>query len=415
MTGTQDSGIISTRQGEIAVLAGHRPKLVLTSLAHRIDMGWMREAYRRTRKDGAVGVDAVDRKAFEEHLDDKLAGLLEGLKSGRYRAPPVRRVHIDKDGGKATRPIGIPTLGDKVLQRAVVMALEPVYEQDFSDCSYGFRPGRSAHGALERLRQGAVNFGGGWIIDLDIRGFFDNVDRTRLNEMLDGRVRDGVIRRAVGKWLNAGVMEDGAVMRPSKGTPQGGVISPLLANIYLHEVLDTWFEEDVRPRLRRDAFMVRYADDAVLCFADEADARRVMEVLPKRLERFGLELNADKTQLVQFVPPVSDEDCHPGDRSFDFLGFTHFWRRSRQGRWMVGKKTAKGRFGRSLRSVSDWCRDHRHWSLADQQAMINRMLRGHYAYFGVTGNSRALGRFCFEVGRRWRYWLDRRSNRSHLT
>ena len=415
MTGTTSSDLISTKQGEIAALAGIEPKRVLTTLAHRIDMAWMREAYRRTRKDGAVGVDAVDRKAFEEQLDDNLAGLLEGLKSGRYRAPPVRRVHIDKDGGKATRPIGIPTLGDKVLQRAVVMALEPVYEQDFSDCSHGFRPGRSAHGALERLRQGAMSLGGGWIIDLDIRGFFDNVDRTRLNAMLDSRVRDGVIRRAVGKWLNAGVMEDGAVTRPTKGTPQGGVISPLLANIYLHEVLDTWFEEDVRPRLRRDAFMVRYADDAVLCFANEADARRVMEVLPKRLERYGLELNADKTQLVRFVPPVSDDDRRSGDRTFDFLGFTHFWRRSRKGGWIVGKKTAKGRFGRSLRSVGDWCRDHRHWSVADQQAMINRMLRGHYAYFGVTGNSRALGRFCYEVRRRWRYWLDHRSNRLRMT
>ena len=415
MTGTSDSGTISTKQGEIAALAGEDPKRVLTTLAHRIDGEWMREAYRRTRKDGAVGVDAVDRKAFETNLDENLASLARGLKSGRYRAPPVRRVHIDKDGGRATRPIGVPTLGDKVLQRAVVMALEPVYEQDFLNCSYGFRPGRSAHGALQRLWQGTMNFGGGWVIDLDIRGFFDNVDRTRLGQMLDGRVRDGVIRRAVGKWLNAGIMEDGAVRRPEKGTPQGGVISPLLANIYLHEVLDTWFEEDVRPRLRQDAFMVRYADDAVLCFRNEADARRVMEVLPRRLERYGLELNEHKTQLVEFAPPESDLDRRAGNRTVDFLGITHFWRRSRKGRWIVGKKTAKDRFGRSLRSVSQWCRDHRHWSLADQQAMINRMLRGHYAYFGITGNSAALLRFHHEVRRRWRYWLDRRSNRSRMT
>ena len=414
MAGTQDSGTISTKQGEIAELAGHRPKLVLTSLAHRIDLAWMREAYRRTRKDGAVGVDRVDRKAFEADLDENLASLLEGLKSGRYRAPPVRRVHIEKDGGKATRPIGIPTLGDKVLQRAVVMALEPVYEQDFLDCSYGFRPGRSAHDALGRLWQGMMDFGGGWVIDLDIRGFFDNVDRARLGQMLDGRVRDGVIRRAVGKWLNAGVMDGDAVSRPEKGTPQGGVVSPLLANIYLHEVLDRWFEEDVRARLRRDAFMVRYADDALLCFRSEEDARRVMEVLPKRLERFGLELNGHKTRLVRFTPPESEGDRRSGDRTFDFLGFTHFWRRSRRGRWIVGKKTAKVRFGRSLKSVSDWCRDHRHWSVRDQEGMINRMLRGHYAYFGITGNSPALLRFHYEVKRRWRYWLNRRSNRSSM-
>ena len=414
MAGTKGSGTVLTKQDEIAALAGIEPKRVLTTIAHRIDMEWMREAYRRTRKDGAVGVDRVDREAFEANLDENLASLLEGLKSGRYRAPPVRRVHIEKDGGKATRPIGIPTLGDKVLQRAVVMALEPIYEQDFLDCSYGFRPGRSAHDALERLWKGAMDFGGGWIIDLDIRKFFDNVDRTRLGEMLDGRVRDGVIRCAVGKWLNAGVMEDGAVHRPHKGTPQGGVASPLLANIYLHEVLDTWFEEDVRPRLRQDAFMVRYADDAVLVFANEDDARRVMEVLPRRLERFGLELNGHKTRLVRFAPPESKGDRRSGDRTFDFLGFTHFWRRSRRGRWMVGRKTAKGRFGRSLKAVSILCRRHRHRSMDEQQAMINRVLRGHYAYYGITGNSVALDRFCYEVRRRWRYWLNRRSNRSRM-
>jgi len=352
MTGTKSSDLISTKQREIAALAGDEPGRVLTTIAHRIDLVWMREAYRRTRKDGAAGVDAVDRKTFEANLDDNLASLLAGLQSCRYRAPPVRRVYIEKDGGKSTRPIGIPTLGDKVLQRAVVMGLEPVYERDFLDCSYGFRPGRSAHDALERLRQGAMNLGGGWIIDLDIKGFFDNVDRTRLGEMLDGRVRDGVIRRAIGKWLNAGVMEDGAVSRPEEGTPQGGVISPLLANIYLHEVLDTWFEEDVRPRLRRDAFMVRYADDAVLCFADEDDARRVMAVLPKRLKRFGLELNEQKTRLVPFTPPESGADRRSGDRTFDFLGFTHFWRRSRNGRWIVSKKTSKVR-KRSFDGVID--------------------------------------------------------------
>ena len=224
-----------------------------------------------------------------------------------------------------------------------------------------------------------------------------------------------MIRRAVGKWLNAGVMEDGAVRRPEKGTPQGGVISPLLANIYLHKVLDIWFEKDVRPRLRRDAFLVRYADDAVLCFENEDDARRVMEVLPRRLERYGLELNEQKTQLVAFVPPASDEDRRSGDRTFDFLGFTHFWRRSRTGRWIVSKKTSKVRFTRSLRSVNEWCRRHRHWSIDDQQKMLDRKLMGHYAYFGVIGNSRALARFHYEVRRRWRYWLNRRSNRAGVT
>ncbi len=235
--------IISTRQEKLAKLAQIEPKLVLTTLAHHIDEVWLREAYRRTRKDGAAGVDGVTAEQYEADLEANLASLLERFKSGRYRAPAVRRVHIPKPGkAKKTRPIGIPTLEDKVLQRAVLMVLEPVYEQDFLDCSYGFRPGRSAHQALEALWRGLMWMGGGWIIDLDIESFFDDVDWGHLRHFLDRRVRDGVIRRVIGKWLNAGVMASGEVSHPERGTPQGGVVSPALSNLYLHEVLDVWFE-----------------------------------------------------------------------------------------------------------------------------------------------------------------------------
>lgn len=412
MTETSNSGDISTKQAEIAKLASYKPKLRLNTLAHHVDLEWLREAYRRTRKDGAPGVDGVRAEGYEAELEANLTSLLERFKSGTYRAPAVRRVHIAKDGG-STRPIGIPTLEDKVLQRAVLMVLEPVYEQDFLGCSYGFRPGRGAHQALEALWQGLMDFGGGWVIDLDIQSFFDSVDRVELARVLDRRVRDGVVRRVVGKWMHAGVMAEGRLWHPEKGTPQGGVISPLLANIYLHEALDSWFEDQVKPRLAGRAFMVRFADDAVLCFEHEGDARRVLAVLPKRLRRYGLELHPDKTRLVDLRPPKSGGSGR--GRSFEFLAFSHFWGRSRKGRWVVKRKTAKGRFGRSLRRVAQWCRVHRHWPVRAQHAALCRKLRGHYAYFGLTGNSRALSRFRHETERVWRRWLDRRSSKAGMT
>ena len=283
MARTSSQEIISTRQEKLATLARMEPKLELTTLAHHIDELWLREAYRRTRKDGAAGVDGVTAAQYEEALEANLSSLLERFKTGAYRAPAVRRVHIPKEGApKKTRPIGIPTLEDKVLQRAVLMVLEPVYEQDFLPCSYGFRPGRSAHQALDALWQGLMEIEGGWVIDLDIQSFFDDLDKSHLRNFLNQRVRDGVIRRAIGKWLNAGVMEEGVVSYPEQGSPQGGVISPMLSNLYLHEALDMWFEQVVKPRLRGRAFAIRFADDAVLGFEREDDARRVLEVLPKR-------------------------------------------------------------------------------------------------------------------------------------
>ena len=391
MTGTSGREVVSTRQEKLVELARIEPKRVLTTLAHHVDEVWMREAYRRTRKDRAAGVDGVTAGEYEADLDGNLKRLLERFKSGTYRAPPVRRVHIPKPGtGNKKRPIGVPTLEDKVLQRAVTMVLEPIYEQDFLACSHGFRPGRSAHQALEVLWRGLMDMGGGWIIDLDIQSFFDDVDQAQLRGFLDQRVRDGVIRRVIGKWLNAGVLEDGAVHRPDRGTPQGGVISPLLSNIYLHEVLDLWFEHEVKPRLSGRAFEVRFADDAVLVFAREEDARRVLEVLPKRFGQYGLRLHPEKTKLVDFRSPNRGGGGPQKGRSFDLLGFTHYWGQSRKGRWVVQRKTAKDRFSRSVRAADRWCRAHRHRPVRWQCAALRRKLQGHYAYYGNAGNSRAL-------------------------
>ncbi len=412
---------VSTKQQRIAELAKQSPAMAFTSLAYHMDVEWLREAYSRTRKDGAVGVDGVTATEYEQDLEGNLQRLLDRAKSGTYRAPPVRRVHIPKGSSKTeTRPIGIPTLEDKILQRAIVMLLEPIYEHDFSESSFGFRPRRSAHQALDALWQGASAGKGGWILEVDIRKFFDTLDHGRLRELLRHRIRDGVVLRLIGKWLKAGVMEDGNVSFPEAGSPQGGVISPLLANVYLHYVLDQWFEQEVKPRLHGRTWMVRYADDFVMGFIHESAAQRVMEVLPKRFGKFGLTIHPEKTRLVLFQRPQPRSSgkgaslCgRPG--TFDFLGFTHYWCRSRRGNWVVKRKTAADRFRRAVQAISFWCRRHRHDSVGEQQRKLNQKLQGHYAYYGITGNFSSLNSYRELVKRTWRQWLNRRNRERTLT
>lgn len=414
MEETQGSRTVSTKLERIALLAKQKPGEALTTLAHHIDVEWLHEAYRRTRKDGARGVDGQSAQQYEERLEENLRSLLERAKSGMYRAPLVRRVHIPKGDGSQTRPIGIPTFEDKVLQRAVAMLLEAIYEQEFHDFSYGFRPSRSAHQACEVLQNTTVKMAGGWVLEVDIKKFFDTLDHEHLREILRRRVRDGVILRLIGKWLNAGVLEGSELSYPEAGTPQGGVISPLLANIYLHEVLDEWFVREVQPRLKGQAFLVRYADDFVFVFAQRDDAERVFEVLPKRFGRYGLTVHPDKTRLVSFQRPDRTNGDDDGPATFDLLGFTHHWGLSRNGKWVVKKRTAKDRFSRTLRRIADWCREHRHDDVEVQNRALARKLKGHYAYFGVTSNYAALSRLLFEVKAIWRKWLSRRSQKGFL-
>lgn len=396
-------------------MARQMPGVPLTTLAHHIDEDWLREAYRRTRKDGARGVDGRSAAEYAEHLEDNLRSLLDRAKTGTYRAPPVRRVHIPKGDGSQTRPIGIPTFEDKVLQRAVAMVLEAIYEEEFHDFSYGFRPKRSAHDACEALQNATVKMAGGWVLEVDIKKFFDTLDHGHLREILGQRVRDGAIVRLIGKWLNAGVMEGVELSHPEAGTPQGGVISPLLANVYLHVVLDEWFVREVRPRLKGRAVLVRYADDFVFVFARKDDAERVREVLPKRFGKYGLELHPDKTRLVPFRRPDRDDDDSDGPGTFDLLGFTHHWGLSRKGHWVVKKRTAKDRFSRTLRRIAEWCRVHRHDDVEVQHRALVRKLRGHYAYYGVTSNNDALARIWYETTAIWRKWLSRRSQKAFVS
>lgn len=411
MTGTQSPKTVSTKLCQIADLARRKPGVALSTLAHHIDAAFLHEAFRRTRKDGASGVDGQSAEDYAVHLEENLQALLNRFKTGTYRAPPVRRVQIPKGQGK-TRPIGIPTFEDKVLQRAVAMVLESVYEQDFMDFSYGFRPNRSAHDALKALWKGLMDLNGGFVVEVDIKGYFDSISHKHLRDFLDQRVRDGVIRRTLHKWLNAGVMESGGIRYPGSGSPQGGVISPVLANVYLHEVMDRWFAEQVQPRLRGQSFMVRYADDMVIVCEHEEDVRRFFEVLPKRFRRYGLALHPDKTRLLNFRRPGARQ--RKGNGSFDFLGFTHYWGRSRRGRFVVKRKTAKDRLARSVRAIRETCRSIRHQKVPEQQRILSQKMRGHYAYYGITGNSRALVQFFEKVKRSWQQWLNRRSSGNHM-
>jgi RNA-directed DNA polymerase len=408
---------VSTKQEHIAKLARDYPERAFFTLSQYIDFEWVWYAYDRTRKDGAVGVDEQTAEEYAANLEQNLLTLVDQLKSGDYRAPPVRRHYIDKtDGSK--RGLGIPCFADKVAQRAIVMLLEPLYEQDFLDCSYGFRPERNAHQALQAVRTAIMERGGRWVLDVDLRKYFDSIDRTKLREVLDRRVTDGVVRRLIDKWLNAGVFEDGHLQYPDLGTPQGGVISPCLANIFLHYVLDEWFAEEVQPRLRRPSTLVRFADDFVALFGCKEDADRVLEVLAKRTGKYGLQLHPDKTQMVDFRP-MKKATAPSGEAAmattFNFLGFLHVWGKSRKGNRVVRQQTAKDRFARALVAINEKCRRMRTEPLVDQHRQLSQKLKGHFAYFGISGNYKRLDDLRKETKRIWREWLSRRSRNGQVT
>jgi RNA-directed DNA polymerase len=400
---------VSTRRRRIEMAAQRHPNEPLTALNQHMDLNWMHEAYRRVRKDSAPGIDGQTVAEYGESLTEHLRDLLARAKSGRYQAPPVKRAYVPKNE-KENRPIGLPTTEDKILQRAVVMLLEPIYELEFLPFSFGFRPGRSPHQALEYLREQCHAQKVEWVLEVDLRKFFDTVGHGHIRELLGRRVQDGVITRLIGKWLKAGVWEDGKVSHPQEGTPQGGVVSPIISNIYLHEVLDKWFIESVQPRCRGHTFMVRFADDFIMGFERLEDAQKVMRVIDKRFARFGLKINAEKTRLVPFKrPPFVGGNPQSSPGTFDFLGFTLYWGKTRKGYNVVMPKTARKRFTRTLEAIKQWCRTNRHLSLKEQQSAINAKLCGHDAYYGITFNSGMLSKLRLEVERVWLYWLNRRN------
>lgn len=413
MTDALTSLDMSTGLQRVAERAKHEPAARFHSLAHLMDVNLLAGAYNRLRKEAAVGVDGVTKEQYGQELEKNLRDLHERLKTKRYRHQPIRRVHIPKERGK-TRPIGISATEDKVVQNALREVLEAIYEQDFLDCSYGFRPGRSAHDAVRALTQAVGKGEANWILEIDIASFFDSVCRTQLVEMLQKRVADGSILRLVGKCLHVGVLDGVELITPDEGTVQGSTLSPLLANVYLHYVLDLWFHEEVRPRLRGKAILVRYADDAVFGFERQDDAERVMAVLGKRLARFGLKLHPEKTRLLSFRRPVRLPRKDRGPATFDFLGFTWYWRGTRKGGWAVTCKTRRARLARAFKAVHDWCRSNRHLPVKEQHAALTRRVQGHMNYFGVNGNIRSIKRLVHRVAVVWHMWLNRRSQRARL-
>jgi len=414
MTDASTSETMSLGLLKVAERAKREPGAKFHSLAHLIDLAMLRRAYERIRKDAAVGVDGMTKETYGQGLEAHLADLYERLRTKRYRHQAIRRVHIPKEHGK-TRPIGISTMEDKIVQDSIREVLQAVYEPVFHENSFGFRPGRRAHDALTVIDRAAIRGHANWILEADIVSFFDTIDRRQLMEMIAERVPDGAMQRLVGKCLNVGILDGEQYSSSDEGTAQGSILSPLLGNIYLHHVLDLWFENEVRSRLRGHAVLVRYADDFLIGFEHESDATRVMEVLHKRLERYGLTLHPDKTRLLDFRRPSKDQTNGKGPGSFDFLGFTIHWRRSLKGTWSVAFRTRRARLGRAIRLVYDWCRSHRHLPIKEQHVALVRRIDGHMNYFGVTGNTRSLSLLIFYAKRAWFKWLGRRSQRGRMT
>ena len=360
--------------------------------------------WQRIRKNAAYGVDKVSAEEYGKHLLGNIRQLVDRLKRKSYRARLIRRHYIPKGNGKM-RPLGIPVVEDKLLQLAVVQILEAIYEQDFLRCSYGYRPKVGALDAIDKLTI-KLQFGRyGRVVEADIKGFFDNIDHERLLKMLGERIDDKALLRLIGKWLKAGVLDtNGEVIHPAAGTPQGGIVSPILANIYLHYCLDEWFQHVVKKHCRGEACLIRYADDFVCAFEREGDAERFYQVLGKRLEKFGLELSAEKTRVIAF-------DRQSKREGFEFLGFEFRWGKDRQGKAHLKRRTSRKKLRNSLDRFTEWCRQKRHWPIKDWFKELKPKLQGYYNYYGVSGNYASLQQFFGEAMQILRKWLNRRSQR----
>ncbi len=407
------SQIVQTKLERIAEQAQSYPSMVFTTLFYHIDVEFLAEAFRQIKKNKSAGVDKRTAREYRIELRQNLEKLHASLQDRSYKVQPVKRVWIEKGGGKK-RPIGIPALEDKIVGRAVSMLLEAVYGNDFYPYSHGFRKGHSQHAAIKELRDQCRGNNIRWIVDADVSEFFDSIDHKMLREFLTKRVNDGRIRWIIDKWLKVGVYERGQVRGTQRGTPQGSVVSPMLANIYLHHVLDEWFTNEIQPRLYGRSFIIRFADDFIIGCENERDTQRIMKVLPLRFGKYNLKIHPEKTVLVDFSNPDSEKKS--GNKTtFDFLGFTHYWGKSRNGNWIIKRKTASKRLVRSMRSIREWCKKSRHWSLPEQWRILCSKLRGHYNYYGIRGNYKMLVLVYKHTIRVWKKWLSRRSSKGRLS
>src|SRR3984893_9651009 len=385
---------MSTELSRLSELAKADKTTRFLSIAHLLTPAALMGAFEGLRKDASAGVDEVTYREYEQDVWRNIPMLHHRLVSHQYRAQPLRRVYIPKENGTDRRPISIPALEDKIVQKATVTVLTAIYEEDFLPCSSGFRPGLSPHDALDGIGRGRCRRPMAYVLEADNQGCFDAIVRSQLMAFVERRIGDSSILRLIRKWIHVGVIEDGRLLVTQTGTGQGQVISPLLANIYLHYVLDEWFEHEVKPRLRGMAAEIRYADDFILCFQYREDAERVLKVLSKRFARYGLTLHPEKTRLLAFgrsARPSGPDARKPA--TFDFLGFTHVCARSRRGRVSIHVRTLRTRLRRSAKAVAQWCQHHRHDPVEHQAAAPNAKLRGHYQYYGRPTNYRCLQRF----------------------
>jgi RNA-directed DNA polymerase len=413
MSHTQRWQPICPKLRRVQEKARANPEEQFTSLAQHLTVERLRNAYRRIEADTAPGVDGVSKKEYGKNLERNLEELHRKLKTGQYRAQPVLRRRIEKpEGGE--RLLGLPSTEDKIVQGAVVEILHSIYEEDFYGFSYGYRPGRGAHNALQALQTVLQKGKVSWVLDADISRFFDTIDHKELMAVIRHRVIDRSLLRLIGKWLAVGVVEeDGRRVREKRGTPQGGVISPLLANIFLHEVVDNYVHEWRKRKARGEVYIVRYADDAVIAFEKETDARELQEELKKRLKEHGLELNEKKTRLIRFGRKWRGPGG-PGSETFDFLGFTHIAGKDRQERYLVKRKTSRKRINRSLKAYHQWCKKNRHSPLGWQHKELSRKLKGHNNYYGIRGNFDSLRRVRSAVLMQWFNALRKRSQKTNV-
>ena len=408
-----EPGGLSTKLNRLSEIARQDPKLKFTSLAHLLNAEWLKLSYRELNPYAAPGIDRVSYGEYGKRLDENIANLVERLKAKRYRALDIRRVTIPKpEGGR--RPLGILVLEDKIVQRGVAKILSAIYEQDFLDVSYGFRDNRNGHDALRAIELSIMKGGVNYLLDVDIKGYFDSIDHSWLMRMLKERIADRTMLRLIGKWLRVGVLEEGKRTCNEIGVPQGGVISPLLANIYLHYVLDLWITKKVAKELNGRIFLIRYADDFIIGCANQEDAVRVWEMLPMRLKKFGLELSQDKSQLIEFGRRAYRRSKPKGRKlgAFDFLGFTHYMTRSRRDGVRLGRKIIGKRMRRTLIALNEKLRRLRNaLPFRKLHKHLCRILQGYYNYYGFAGNYATLNKFAYAVRRMWFKWLNRRSQR----
>jgi group II intron reverse transcriptase/maturase len=409
---------VETKLQRIAEKARKEPDCQFTSLFHLMDVEFLRGCFEWLRKDAAPGIDKITKEEYGKNLEGNLCKLVERLHSMSYIPQPVRRVYIPKPGSTNQRPLGIPALEDKLVQAGLVRILGAIYEGDFIDDSYGFRPGRGCHDALRKLSMEVESGSIHVIVEADIKGFFDNVQHEWMMEFLSHRIADKRVLRYVKRFLIAGVMEDEVLKATEDGTPQGGIISPLLANIYLHYSLDLWFTRRFIKTCEGRACLIRYADDFVVCFQRVGDAKRFREELDGRLGKFGLEVAADKTKILEFGPLAKLKANARGEKvqTFEFLGLTHYCSRTRNGsRFRMKRKTSRKKFKAKLLAFKDWLKKSRVLPTPELMKRAAAKLRGHFAYYGVTDNSRGIGRFDHEIRKLLFKWLNRRGKRGCMS